>query len=282
MITAGIAKTQGTSFISYYVHYFSFEHTHHAYKALYAVVALTFVYHVLSTCWKKIKIWLRILLLISVVVLICYIVLVNSRAGMLAMVISGGICILHLAITHSSWKLGIGIALLFCFGIYGATQVIPSYKDRLTDTFKDFDNDVRMTIYRSNWHAFTKSPLVGHGIGDSPAIQLETYQEDGFERGIRAKYNAHNQYLDSLVSTGLLGLLSLFFFLLTPIIVAYRYRNKFLFMIALLTGIVMFNLLFESMLDRQMGLLFIGWLYTIMVLIMGNERGKNDVKKVLN
>ena len=45
-------------------------------------------------------------------------------------------------------------------------------------------------------------------------------------------------------------------------------------MLAVLTGIVMFNLLFESMLERQMGLLAIGPLLAVMVLIMSVEENK--------
>ncbi len=52
-----------------------------------------------------------------------------------------------------------------------------------------------------------------------------------------------------------------------PLCVAWR-RKKGLWPVLVLTFIVMFCFLFESMLERQMGMQFVSLLYALMVLIM--------------
>ena len=101
------------------------------------------------------------------------------------------------------------------------------------------------------------------------------YQEDMLRRTFaNAGFNAHNQYMESLLAAGVAGLLALLLFLLMPLAIALRTRSQRCFVVALFSAIVMFNLLFESMLERQMGLLFVGWLFSVMVLILSVEENK--------
>ncbi|MBQ8704446.1 MAG: O-antigen ligase family protein [Bacteroidales bacterium] len=275
-VRAGVAMLQGTSLGAFQNAFYSSHENgriyHHAYIALYAVVAMGFVYHELTTRWSGMKAWLRWLLIVSLPLLICYVVLVNSRAGMLAMGMAAVACVLHLTITRRSWKLGLGIGVLVVVGIVAATQLVPGYKDRISSTFENVEDDARTSINRCNWHAYCESPVWGYGVGDYHARQVEQYGEDGFEYGANASFNAHNQYMESLLAAGVPGLLALLFFLLMPLVAALRRRSGFL--IALLVAVVAFNLLFESMFERQMGLLFVGWMTAVMALIMSVEENK--------
>ena len=64
---------------------------------------------------------------------------------------------------------------------------------------------------------------------------------------------------------GVVGLILLMLYLLMPLVCAVRRKTVF-WQVLFLTGILLFNLLFESMLERQMGLLFIGYLLPLLVL----------------
>ncbi len=247
---------------------------HHSYIALYAVVAMVFVYHELTGHWKELKGWLRVVLIVALLMAVCYAVVVNSRAGMLAMGLAAVACVVHLLVTRGSWKLSLCVGLLAAVTIVAATQLMPGYVDRISATLKNVDGDARTSINRCNWHAYSDSPLVGYGVGDYRARQVEQYEADGYEPGAKAKYNAHNQYMESLLAAGIPGLLALLLFLLLPFCTAMGMRSSWRFFLALLTVVVMFNLLFESMLERQMGLLSIGCLYPVMVLILSMEENK--------
>jgi O-antigen ligase len=67
------------------------------------------------------------------------------------------------------------------------------------------------------------------------------------------RLNAHNQYLQTTVALGVIGLLVLILILLLPALQAYRQNNFPYFVFLVLLG---FNLLFESMLETQAGVVF--------------------------
>ena len=276
-VKAGMAMRQGMSLGEFQNAFYGSREAgevyHHAYIALYAVVAMVFVYSELSSHWKTMRPWHRCLLIVSLLLLICYVVVVNSRAGMLAMGLAMLACVAHFAVTRRSWKLGLGIAALAVVGIVAATQLVPGYSDRISSTLENVEADARTSINRCNWHACVKSPLSGYGVGDYHAVQVAQYTEDGFDYGVKAGFNAHNQYMESLLAAGIPGLAGLLFFLLAPLTAALR-RGRRRFLVAILVVVVAFNLLFESMLERQMGLQFISMVYGIMVLIMSVEENK--------
>ena len=76
-----------------------------------------------------------------------------------------------------------------------------------------------------------------------------------------------------MLSVGVVGLLFLLAFLLVPIWQAWRGR-RYLFPVLLLIAVFGFNLLFESMLERQMGLLFICFFVPVIVLLISTEENK--------
>jgi O-antigen ligase len=155
-----------------------------------------------------------------------------------------------------------------------ATQFVPGYSDRIASTLENVEDDARTSINRCNWHAYCKSPVLGYGVGDYHAKQVEQYAEDGYDYGASASFNAHNQYLESLLAAGIPGLLALLLFFLLPVYMALRIQSSHRFVITLFMAVVLFNLLFESMLERQMGLLFVGSMYPVMVLIMSLKENK--------
>ena len=271
-VKAGLGLADGRSFAA--VTGVTFDPRHHAYTAMYATVAMVFVYCALSAGWTAMRGWQRGLLLASLPLLICYVVLVNSRAGMLAMGVAGLACVAHLAVVRRSWRLGVGAAVVLVGAIVAATQLLPGHVDRLASTLENVEQDARTYINRSNWNAVCQRPWFGYGVGDYRSAQVAQYGADSFDAGTRAAYNAHNQYMESLLAAGLPGLLALLLYLLSPLALALKRRSAFRFPVAMLTVVIMLNFLFESMLERQMGLLFIGFWIVETVLIMSVEENK--------
>lgn len=279
---AGEKIAHGESFVSFYNDYFSHSrigYRHHSYIALYATVAMVSSYYELSSYWGKLRVGHRLFLIISLPVLISYIVLVNSRAGIMVAGMMAIVCLLHFSIKKRSWMFGVGMAILIVITFWGSMRVFPSYKDRLSTTitnYSEVEKDGRIKLYKCNWAAYLKSPWIGYGIGDYRAVQVNTYKEYGFYDTAAIGYNAHNQYLESLMAAGIWGLLALLFFILSPLIVAFR-RKQNRFLITSMVCIVAINLLFESMLERMMGLIFIGGLYSVMVLALSVKKNNQFV-----
>ncbi len=253
-----------------------FDPRHHAYTSLYAVTALLFVYNELRLHWGELRGGLRGWMIASTAMIILYMMLVNSRAGILTLCFAAVCCLLHLALHHRRVKAALIAAVLVAAEIVGAS-FLPGHTNRFDSTVVDVtrvDADTRIQIYVSSTHAAQRHLFFGNGVGDYRDDLRQVYCEDEFLDGVTHNLNAHNQYFETLLSVGLVGLVIMMVYLLMPLCIAWRRRHRCLIEVAVLTAIVLANLLFESMLERQMGLLFIGYIYTIMVLILSLQENK--------
>lgn len=245
----------------------SFDTRHHAYVSLYVVSTLAFLYVELSRHWRELACWLRWVLIASVPLLVMYVVLVNSRAGLIVMWGVLILCAVHLM--RRSWWRGALLAVVVGGYIVGIGALLPGHQDRLVSTAQNLINertDARITINQNALQLASEQSLVGHGAGSYREELVDQYAEAGYSAGVSAGYNAHNQYVETLLSTGVIGLVLLLAYLTSPLWLSLWSKRRQLFPAALATAIVMVNLVVESMLERQMGLLFVGWFYALMVL----------------
>lgn len=93
----------------------------------------------------------------------------------------------------------------------------------------------------------------GVGTGDGNDELLKQYRILNFKNGIDFKYNAHNQYLESTIKFGFLGLGSVILLLFTPLVISWRKRD---FMLLFISIFLIGAYCFESMLERQHGVVF--------------------------
>lgn len=257
-----------------------FDPHHHAYTALYLSVAMLFVYHELHTRWDTLPRWWLVLLIVSAPLFILYNIIVNSRAGMLTMYAIELFCVLHFAMTRRRWGWAVLLAVLLAGYTIGMEHAMPGYANRVTTTISNMSGDVRMDIYKNDLDAAMESPIVGYGAGDYREELKQQYSENDFESGVNAGFNAHNQYFETALSIGIIGLAVMLLWLLWPLWRAWRslcngdIGTTVFWMVPMLTFCMAFNFMFESMLERQMGLLFVGALIPIMLLIINTEQNK--------
>lgn len=259
----------------------SFDTRHHSYIALYLTVALVFIYFELVSYWATMHKGLRTALIAAVPLLIFYAVLINSRAGLLCLFIIEVACMLHWAwVRRRGWRV-LPLALLLVGFTVGVGSVIPGHENRLLATFIDLRSeqpqDPRLKIAAAARRVALDSPWVGYGVGDYRYDLLEAYAADGYEAGVRHQANAHNQYLESILAAGVGNLLLLVAFLLMPVVITFVRHSDSIWLLLALTFVFAFNSLFESMLERQMGVLFFGLVYAIMVLVMSTEAKPQNV-----
>ncbi|HEY9114442.1 MAG TPA: O-antigen ligase family protein [Bacteroidales bacterium] len=101
--------------------------------------------------------------------------------------------------------------------------------------------------------------LLGIGIGEKQNLLNEKYKEYNIYTGNPdlgdsgyLNYNFHNQYLETLVGSGIIGLLLLFFIIFYIFV---RHRKKLFFPFVVYFLILLF-FIFESVLERQVGIVF--------------------------
>jgi O-antigen ligase len=125
-------------------------------------------------------------------------------------------------------------------------------------------NQVRLILWTVSMQEFQAHPFgVGtSNLDDAIGVRLRKY---GLNDLANQNYNSHNQYLQVAVEIGILGLI-LFLGLLGVIFsYAIKWKNTLLFLIC---GNLAFNCIFESMLQRQSGIVF--YTFVLMLVYMLN------------
>lgn len=103
--------------------------------------------------------------------------------------------------------------------------------------------------------------IFGVGTGDARAFYQEVYSKNGFQLALENKYNAHNQYLEFLVTNGVIGLIVY----LTVILVFYKNTGlrgealSFFIIIVLFSGS-------ETIFGLSKGVFFFTFLYAFYIL----------------
>lgn len=277
-----IRMMEGANFASAFGRENVFDPRHHAYMALYAISALIFIYYELAWQWGTLKPWLRGVLVGMIPLVALYVVLVNSRAGILSMILVVVACVLHQVFVKHRWWLAVVATVLLVGGYFGMSVLLPGHSNRITDTLHHMQGtekeDERFKIMRSAMRAIEGSPIVGYGTGDYQENLAACYCQDNCDSK-EGYNNAHNQYAETMLAVGAVGLLPYLAMLLLPLVLAIWRRSRYGLLIFMFTLVIMFNLLFESMLERQMGLQIMSYLMVVMVLILSVEQEKQWNKK---
>lgn len=106
-----------------------------------------------------------------------------------------------------------------------------------------------------------KNFFFGEGIGDSKEKIIEELKIRSLENEHQKQLNSHNQYIETYVSTGMLGLLTYLFICLA--LLAYFYKQRNPYGVILILAFMMCTLT-ESMLERNKGIAFISFFATLL------------------
>ncbi|WP_170837008.1 O-antigen ligase family protein [Aquimarina amphilecti] len=109
----------------------------------------------------------------------------------------------------------------------------------------------RLLSWKSSICLVKEAPLLGYGIGDANDVLIKKYEELGYVYNFENKYNAHNQFFQTLLQTGIVGFGVLIIIFVVLAIRMKRSRNEFSVFV-----ILFISLVFESMLVRFNGIVF--------------------------
>lgn len=249
--------------------YYIFDPLHHNYLALYILTAITLLYTELVRHWHTPR-WhrLRWFVIIDIGLLSSYILLSGSRSGMVAWVLLATACLLHLAFCRHKWRT-IGIILATTVLIIGITYCIsPKTYSRVTDTAKNIhageEGDVRQNLWQCGLEIAKDQLVFGYGCDGYWDSLFSRYKANDQINASISKFSTHNQYLETTLAIGLIGLVVMLAMIIFPVILSFRRPHRNLPMI-LFTVVYATCIFFEATFGRQMGLLFIGFWYCIIL-----------------
>lgn len=208
---------------------------------------------------------------ILVIILTTTLYFLGSRAGLLAWAVTMILLLIRIIIKKRYnvlvWFTLPAFIALFLFLIVRVEKVenfIRSSGEKFAEERIDWKNiDVRTRVWYSTIQIIKEKPITGVGLPDVKRRLKEEYIRQNFTLEADLNLNAHNQFLETQVTFGVVGTLMLLWMLLTPIIE--RKRLKFQLQAIFLVLILIINLLFESMLNRQWGIMMFVLFYCIIV-----------------
>lgn len=215
------------------------------------------------------------------------IILLSSKAGILGTALIYFLTIIYTIITKNlipRIKILIPIILLISFVItlflnpYALSRLYSAEKsieqENIDETEKVDGTVARVIVWQNALEVIKENPIFGVGTGDTKQALMKKYKEKNISTALENELNAHNEYLQTYMSVGILGFLVLVLSLFIPGWFAFR-RNKMVYFLFLV--LVAFHFLVESMLAKQAGIVFYAF-FNVVLFLQAFGHNKNRSK----
>ncbi len=273
-------RTNSTE-VFYYKYLSAFQHP--SYLAMNLDFAVAGIIFILLSKGKDLSKRLRKLLIMLIVYFFAIIIMLASKAGIISLLMVLVFSIASIIIYRKDYVIGLLFLFIVPFSFIGAYYVFPNTFTRINKTTdvvtgaSQYDSNTsegtgeRLLIWGASLELVRKNPILGVGTGDVKDVLLQKYQEKGITNAYLLRLNAHNQYLQTTIALGILGLLVVLGCLFLPLYEALRQKNILVFLFIL---IVAFNLLVESMFERQAGIVFYSFFNALLFFWMRVMKSK--------
>ena len=147
-----------------------------------------------------------------------------------------------------------------------AMDSIEQMKERKEQPYGKGSSEVRITLWKSASEVARESQPWGTGTGDALEDLKLHALEKNYSNLLEHNYNAHCQYIQALIETGIIGLMILLAYCLYPLYYSVRKKNILYFSFALL---VILNIGVECMFHTRSGADFIALMNVLMFIEAG-------------
>ncbi len=237
---------------------------HHTYIAMYACFGI--IYSFVELFDNHLKSKGKIAFLLSTLVLsTLFVILVESRAGILCMFLLFACLFAWLFFVKKKRMITmcVGTALAVLLVIFfllfpsGLNRIIKTQQD-LVDT--EHKEDIRITLLKAGLSVAKENCMFGVGVGDRCDVLIKYYEDNNLECG---ELNSHNQFIDTTISIGILGLLLLLGYFIVPIMLFVKGKRWDIVMLLFLFSIA-FNAVFEAVFESQTGILYFNFIFCLL------------------
>lgn len=247
---------------------------HHTYIAMYACFGI--IYSFVELFDNHLKSKGKIAFLLSTLVLsTLFVILVESRAGILCMFLLFACLFAWLFFVKKKRMITmcVGTALAVLLVIFfllfpsGLNRIIKTQQD-LVDT--EHKEDIRITLLKAGLSVAKENCIFGVGVGDRCDVLVKYYEENNLECG---DLNSHNQFVDTTISIGILGLLLLLGYFVVPI-VFFAINKRWDVVMLLFLFSIAFNAVFEAVFETQTGILYFNFIFCLLFydrFVVGNN-----------
>ena len=193
------------------------------------------------------------------------IILLSSKAGLISLAAIIFLSLLYISIYKKKYlqaliyliiiiPVFIGLLALFPYSVKRAEQTQKSIMDKSYSNNKAEDGTSnRIQIWKASLSIIKENPLLGVGTGDVKDKLMEKYKQNRLLSAYERKLNAHNQFLQTTVAIGLIGLLILILGLLLPLFISIK-EKQFLYTAFII--LIIINISVEAMFEVNAGVVF--------------------------
>lgn len=208
----------------------------------------------------------------SIGLFILFMILLQARINLIALFFVLGLAALVQAIMSRNYKLlslPVGAVILLGTMVLLAPESLKKRYLQVPDFSYDISGEdfnsatYRLAEWKSAVHAIDKKPWFGNGLGGNSEALNEAYHDLKFWEGLKKGFNAHNQYLETMLATGLIGLLLLLYLIGNYAYHAWRQRDYLILLNVLFFAICLST---ESMFERIWAVLLFTIFFTLMNL----------------
>jgi len=259
--------------------YILFSHPMHpSYLALYFATNIAFiiiaVYH-----HRK----LNIIQILSLAVSLIMLYLAESKAGIISVFVLF-IFLLFKLLYERKKILSLSIVVISVMVFAGFFILNPRFKGFLlaASNYREIfehpekvqeSTALRLLAWNASWEIIKHNPILGVGAGDIDDELCNIYRNKNYKKPLEMRMNSHNQFLETTVGQGIIGLLFLLFSLSALLIYPKnRLLNQSFFLL------IVINLLFESMFNTQAGVVFIVFIYCVLLSAQDKGEKANPLK----
>lgn len=268
MLTIAYFNYQDIGSIAFY--YTNISLFHPSYMAMYFIMAIAIIIKFMVN--KKRSVAFITTSSFGILILLRMIFLLQSKAGMLTIIAISIFLLIISVIKLRSLLLKIAITLLVAsFSLImvqksSRLQAMISSVEEISESGSSDDSTtgVRFEIWKIAWNQIQNNWLIGVGAGDIKPVIFEDYEKHNIEVAMRKNLNIHNQYLETFLGQGIIGialLLALFYFGFKEA----AQRKDWMLSVFLL--IIAISFAPESMLNTQAGVVFFAFFFNFLFLL---------------
>lgn len=126
--------------------------------------------------------------------------------------------------------------------------------------------NLRLMSWNAAISVIYKNPVFGVGIGDTQREINKVYKKKGYTQPLKENLNTHNQFLQTTIECGALGLFMIILMLTLGFKQSKFNRDSGMAFLALIYFLIItMNFMFESFLNRYSGISFFSFFYYLMI-----------------
>ncbi len=269
-------KDESNNFFTYTT--FSVFH-HPAYFSMYIVFSIAILFYlkkksiIFNSHKKNILFWLIIIFFALTIFFL------SSRAGMLSLLLLLSWKMYNYLKKHNKTFIKIASIVLFLVSLLFLSQnarVIRTYNE-VTNVISQGKNykhyPSRLFLWESAIEVISENFWLGTGTGDTKEMLSEKTKKYKHRDKDITKLNAHNQFLEIFMSSGIIGFLIFISILIICLLKAIKSNNE---LFILFLTIIIFNFLFESMLNTIAGIVFFVYFLNYFMFVFINDKINNE------